>query len=862
MDPDEARIEHALKLNLFSMMSISAISTLLSLIGYNFSIILLDTVFIMFFLSLFFAVVWLLEKEKNWKWMRIIPVGIIFLVAVYGNFVGGIGAPAMLIYILAILLASQLYGKRMQFAMILASILSFTAIALLHYKSLIPTPRVETAAFQNRVFIAISLMFIIGILLRFIISQLEEAVHISRDNEQQLAATNEELLAANEEFEAQNEELVKLNWDLEKSEENFRTLFESSPIPVVLHRDGKIILANDAFFQLTGTSKDKDFSGISILDYVATEDKPRIIGYLQDRQQGGNAPKNYEASIIRNDGIRLQCEIKVNPVMIDDVQATLVFANDITKRKKAENTLREQEGTLRSILEATPVGIALLVDRRFTKVNASFCKMTGYTEEEVLGQLTRIIYMDDETYEQKGKDIYEDMIKNGTGTIEMPMRRKNGELFYTILSLAPSDPNDLSAGVCATALDITDRKTADMEKEHMQKQLSQAQKMEAVGTLTGGIAHDFNNMLTGIMGSLSMMETLVNRNKQPEIDSLKKYIETAQESSRRAADITKQLLTFSRKSELKLTPVDINLSLKHIQKICQNSFPKSVNLVFSVRNAPLFIHADPGEIEQVLLNLCLNASHAMTFMRPEGERPGGTLTVSAEEIQCDDNFCALHRDVIPGDNYAMIRVNDTGVGIDEETRCQIFDPFFTTKNKQDGTGLGLAMVYSIIKQHGGLIDVYSEEGKGSAFNVYLPALDEEMSIQRKDTVMSGITAGTGTILVIDDEKAILGVARGMLEQCGYQVMTAKNGAEGIEVYRCEHQNIDAVLLDLSMPGMSGMEVFEELKNLNPGVKVLISSGLMDEEETKNAFKIGIRGFLQKPYSVVDLSAKTKEVLES
>ncbi len=737
IDPDEGRLEYALKLNLLLMISISTVFTLLSVIGYFFSLILLDTFLIMLFLSLFFMAAWLMAVTKNWKKGRIIPVGTIYLVAVYGNFIGGIGAPAMLIYILAIILASQLYGKRMQFITIGASIFSFSVIALLHYNSLIPAQRAETAAFQNRVFIVISLMLMIGILLRFVINQLEEAVHESRNREQEIAATNKKLLAANEEFKAQNEELVDLNQEIAKSEYNFRSLFESSPIPVVLHRLGTILLVNKAFAQLTGGDSTDSLKGSSLINFLAPEDLERINGYIKARHLGQPVPSVYETSVVQLDGTKLQCEINVSSVIVDNETATLVFAND-----------------------------------------------------------------------------------------------------------------------------ITDRKNAERENERMQKQLAQAQKMEAVGTLTGGIAHDFNNMLTGIMGSLSMLETLVDKKKQPEPDSLKKYIITAQESSRRAADMIKHLMTFSRKSELKLSAVDINLSLKHIQKICQNSFPKSINLDFTIGNVPLYIKADPVEIEQVLLNLCVNASHAMTFMRPEGENQGGTLSVSAKEIECSNNFCTLHQGAMPGENYVMVKVNDTGVGINEETRRQIFDPFFTTKSTYKGTGLGLTMVYGIVKQHGGFIDVYSEAGKGSVFNVYLPAAGKLASIENRDTATPRLVTGSGIILVIDDEKSILSVASGMLEQCGYQVMIAKNGVEGIEVYHREHQNIDAVLLDLSMPGMSGLEVFEEFKKTNPDVKVLLSSGLMEKEEIENALKIGIRGFIQKPYSVVDLSAKLKEVLEA
>ena len=735
LDPDEARAEYALRIILLIMTVIVVIFAFLSVFAYYYSIVLLDTIQILFLMVFLFSLAWIFTLKGHWKKARIIPVGIFFVVAVYGNYVGGIGAPAMLIYVLSMILASHLYEKKMQLGLMAASILFFSLIAGLYWKGLIPPPRTEKEAFQNRVFIIISILPAIGILLRFLISQLERAVRISRGNEKELAAINEELQATNEEFEAQNEELQKVNRDLEKSEENFRTLIESSPEPVVLHREGTILFANRAFMEMIRNNPESPLEETSILDFVTPEKREIITEEYIQRRKDGITSSFYETAVTAGNGTELLCEISEKDVMVDDGPATLVFARDITERKLAEQ-----------------------------------------------------------------------------------------------------------------------------EKERMQKQLIQAQKMEAVGTLTGGIAHDFNNMLSGIMGSLNMMELILKKHENPDIDTLKKYIETALVSSRRASDTTKQLLTLSRKSELSLVHMDINMSLHNLHRLCQNSFPKSVNLEFNIGAKPLIINADPTQIEQVLLNLCLNASHAMTLMKNNKEKQGGTLTLSADEEYSDDNFCSLHQEARPGKKYIKIEVRDTGVGMDEETRRQIFDPFFTTKKNHLGTGLGLAMVYGIISQHSGFIDVCSEPGEGSCFKIYLPVAEEKPATRVNKIKNLDIVAGSGTILVIDDEKSILHIASGILRECGYTVLTAEGGAEGLEVYARHKEEIDGIILDLSMPGMSGLDALAQLKKTSPGIRVLMASGLMEDEEKEKAAELGVSLFLQKPYTAREISEKTWEML--
>ncbi len=675
---------------------------------------------------------------------------------------------------------------------------------------------------------------------------------------QELQAAMEELEATNEEFETQNAELIRSENQLRDSEEKYRGLVENISETVFSVDAGGTITYISPGIERIGKFSSRELIGKSFQDFIHPEDREKVASRFVELASGIEHPLDYR--ILLPEGGFRWVQSSSNPIFRDgDFSGVTGILADIHKRRIAEEKLLREKMFIDTILDTLP-GIFFMVDTagNFTrwkglgKMNAVF----GYPTEEIWRMKAPDILAEKDRHivPQKMKEVLE----NGYTTMEVTLRFKNGrEQDYQIS--CSSIERDSETYIIGVGIDITDRKRAEEERERTRIQLLQAQKMEAVGTLAGGIAHDFNNMLGGIMGSINLIEIAINKDGLPDTGTIRKYIQTAKEASRRAADLTRQLLTLSRRSEIKLAPVDMTMSINHVLKLCANSFPKQVVLNFQHDETPLRVLADPIQMEQVLLNLFVNASHAMTSMRHEGERRGGVLSVLADEVVYGPGAFHEHPDAAPGP-YIRVRVIDEGVGMSEEIRSHVFDPFFTTKDTGEGTGLGLSITYSIVQKHGGYIKADSEPGKGSTFTLCLPALVEDQEANGNWTKSPGVVAGGGRLLVVDDEETMLRVTRGMLEHCGYQVITACGAEEAVEIFKRENDSIDGVLLDFSMPGASGLEVFEKLKAVRDDVKVLLSSGFVENADLQQARRKGIRGFLPKPFTLEALSEKVKKML--
>ena len=383
------------------------------------------------------------------------------------------------------------------------------------------------------------------------------------------------------------------------------------------------------------------------------------------------------------------------------------------------------------------------------------------------------------------------------------------------------------------------------ERENLRAQLLQAQKMEAIGTLAGGIAHDFNNLLTVVMG-FSELLLAEKDEKHPEYDDLQKIFHAA----KNGAELVQRLLMFSRKSEPKPVPMSLNKQIVQVEKLLRRTIPKMIDIHLDLSPDLPDINADPSQIEQVLMNLAVNARDAM----PDK----GNLTVKTEALTLDEEYCRLHVEANPGE-YVLLEVSDTGHGMDKETVEHIFEPFFTTKEMGRGTGLGLAMVYGIVKQHNGHITVYSEVGKGTAFRVYLPAYRarREPEIEESD-IMPAFGTEKFCWWMMNSSSGNWGLD---LTKHGYTVLQAENGRQALDLFKKERSRISLVILDLIMPEMSGTECLKELLKIDPQVNVLIASGFSAETSVKETIQMGAKGFVTKPFRVKEFLGDVRRILD-
>ncbi len=517
----------------------------------------------------------------------------------------------------------------------------------------------------------------------------------------------------------------------------------------------------------------------------------------------------------------------------------------VNKRKAADDALRESQEKYRTILESIEEGcFETDIDGNLTFFSNPFLKTLGYSRDELRGRNTSR-YTSPDTAEKMNR-ITERLNEMGKpeNVADYDVIRKDGSNVSLELSVSLlKDQDGLPMGYRGILRDVSERKKTEEEKHKLETQLQQAQKMESIGTLAGGIAHDFNNILMGIQGNASLMLLKIDSEhpNHEKIKNIEKYVQNG-------TALTKQLLGFARRGKYLLKATDLNEIIDKSSSLFART-KKEIRIHTDLYEDLWTAEVDRGQIDQVLLNLYVNAWQAMSN--------GGDLYLQTENVILDRSYIKPYT-VEPG-RYAKISVSDTGVGIDKETQERIFEPFFTTKEMGRGTGLGLASVYGIIKSHGGYINVYSEKERGTVFTIYLPASAKEVLIDEEGSPAM-LIKGTGTILLIDDEKMILDVGLELLEELGYTVLSAMSGQEAIDVFQKDQDNIDLVIMDMIMPGMGGGETFDRLKEINPEVKVLLSSGYSINGQATKIIRRGCDGFIQKPFNMNQLAEKIQKIL--
>jgi two-component system cell cycle sensor histidine kinase/response regulator CckA len=627
--------------------------------------------------------------------------------------------------------------------------------------------------------------------------------------------------------------------NLVQMEARYRGLLEAAPDSmVIVNPAGEIVLLNLQAEKQFGYRRD-ELVGQKVKNIIPEGFSERLIADGNRSaaealaQQIGTGIELYGR---RKEGTDFPIEIMLSP--LDGMDGILVTAaiRDITERKRREDDLSRMAAVVESsydaIISLTPQGIILTW-------NHGAQRIFGYSAKEAMGQ--SILFLSPPDLPVEDARLLEMVRLSDTVEHFQTIRlKKDGTHVHIALTLSPiKDLNGQVVGVSSVARDIT-------ESKGMEEMLLQAQKMEAVGKLAGGVAHDFNNLLGVILG---YTELLLER-LGPD-DGQRKDIEEIQKAGERAALLTRQLLAFSRKQVLQPKVLDLNAVVAGAEKLLQRLIGEDIELLVLLNPALGPVKADSGQIEQIIMNLAVNARDAMPT--------GGKLTVETSNVELDEKYAAQHPATLPG-AHVMLAVSDTGCGMDAQTKDHIFEPFFTTKEFGKGTGLGLSTVYGIVKQSGGSVWVYSELGIGTTFKIYLPRVAPLLEIASTSEIVEKVERGSQTILIVEDDAALLQVTHRSLEEVGYKILAARSPAEAIQISESYVGHIHLMVTDVIMPGMSGDHLATRLSALRPAMKVLYVSGYTDDAIVHHGVLESGLAFLQKPFSPKTLARKVREVL--
>ncbi|HLJ92640.1 MAG TPA: PAS domain S-box protein [Gemmataceae bacterium] len=562
-------------------------------------------------------------------------------------------------------------------------------------------------------------------------------------------------------------------------------------------------------------------------------DRPRLEAAFRELRQGQTSAVELEYRVVWPDGTVRWVRNSVRASKADNDSGLRLdgVVTDIDERKRAEEALRASEMKYRSLAENLEQGVCLKdAELRYVAANQRYCRTLGLSEADIVGKTDRELFPLHLAAKYQAEDRL--ILRDGRRSEREEETRVAGQPRMVRMVRTPvRDDQGTIVGVLGILWDVT-------EQRLLENKVRQVQKMEAVGQLAGGVAHDFNNLLTVILGNVSLLRA----HRMPE-EVASELLNATEKAALRAAELTSKLLGFSRRTTLRAIETNLNACVEETVMILQRTLDPAITIEVDTAPDLWKVEADPSQINQVLMNLCLNARDAMP--------KGGRLRIETRNGILDEEYARGHAEARPGE-FVRLRVEDNGQGMPPEVRQRIFEPFFTTKEPGRGTGLGLAMVFGIVKQHKGWIDCYSEVGRGTKFDIYLPRFQPPQEAGPSPAPSPTAAGGHDTILLVDDEPMIRTLGQNILQSYGYQVLLAENGARAVEIFQRDWQKIDLVILDLTMPGLAGREAYELLIQINPQARVLFASGYSAEEIAQMPSE-RVQGFVRKPYLPEELA---------
>lgn len=630
---------------------------------------------------------------------------------------------------------------------------------------------------------------------------------------------------------------------LQESHNRYRSLFMHSPDAIFVNVDNSVSMVNQACLTMFGADDPATMVGCSIFDLFHPDFHQPIRERIRQLVQQNISVPPKEETIVRVDGSLVDVEVMASPFPLGGSTAIHVILKDITERRRAEKEIAASERRYRTLFETASEGILVteIPTRKLLYANPAICSTLGYSSEELCRLRVDDILPADQLQELLAvfNEHVSGELSRGTG---IPFVTSNSRIAYLDVNSSLIEIDSRKA-IVGFFTDVTERIQLEKEKEKLESQLYQAQKMESIGRLAGGVAHDLNNLLSPILGFGDLLIDELSPG-----DDRRESVEEILQAGYRARDLVRQLLAFSKKQALAFKPTDLNDTIRRFENLLRRTISENIKIKMKLASDTRAVMADVGQIEQVIMNLAVNAADAMPG--------GGIMTIETRLADLDASLS----DIRPG-CYVMLSISDTGCGMDSETQTHVFEPFFSTKGDR-GTGMGLSTVYGIVKQHEGHISIYSELDLGTTFRVFLPVTDPGNEKKETPCRVSIGTEGSETVLLVEDNNQVRRMAEAILKRKGYRVLSAENGKEALSILKKEGRSVELLLTDVIMPGMNGRDLYKLARKQSPGLKVLFMSGYADGAISESGVLTPGANFIEKPFGAKPLTTKVRGILDN